>query len=196
MGNIFTADGIRPDPDKVTAITDMRRPDNEKAVQKFIGLATYLSRFMPHISETCEPLRRLTDKRALWSWQSQQEEAFQSVKRLVSRQPVLKGKELYIADTLSRATPEYHGKHPSKLAEEIAQIQHADWVRKITDSRLNQIRDLTNKDDSLQPLKTVILSGWPDTKDDVPIAIRPYWNVKDTLTVQDGIIYHSSRVII
>lgn len=309
MGNILTADGIRPDPDKVTAITDMRRPENVKAVQRFIGLATYLSRFMPHLSETCEPLRRLTDKGALWSWQSQQEEAFQSVKRLVSRQPVLKyynvheevtiqcdasevglgatllqngqpvayasralskteqcyaqiekeclaivfacerfdhyiygkdhitvqsdhkpleiifkksllsapkrlqrmllrlqkynldvvytrGKELYIADTLSRATPEYHGKHPSKLAEEIAQIQHAEWVRKITDSRLNQIRDLTNKDDNLQSLKTVILSGWPDTKDDVPIAIRPYWNVKDTLTVQDGIIYHSSRVVI
>lgn len=84
-----------------------------------------------------------------------------------------RGKELYIADTLSRATPEYHGQHPSKLAEEIAQIQHAEWVRKITDSRLNQIRDLTNKDDNLQSLKTVILSGWPDTKDDEPIAIRP-----------------------
>lgn len=39
--------------------------------------------------------------------------------------------EFYIADTLSRATPEYHGQHPSKLAEEIAQIQHAEWVRKI-----------------------------------------------------------------
>lgn len=54
-----------------------------------------------------------------------------------------RGKELYIADTLSRATPEYHGQHPSKLAEEIAQIQHAEWVRKITDSRLNQIRTRT-----------------------------------------------------
>lgn len=30
MGNILTADGIRPDPDKVTAITDMRRPENVK----------------------------------------------------------------------------------------------------------------------------------------------------------------------
>lgn len=36
MGNILTADGIRPDPDKVTAITDRRRPENVKAVQRFI----------------------------------------------------------------------------------------------------------------------------------------------------------------
>lgn len=42
----------------------------------------------------------------------------------------------------------------------------------------------------------MILSGWPDTKEDVPIAIRSYWNVKNTLTIQNGIIYHSGRVVI
>ena len=90
MGSILTAEGLRPDPEKVSAITNMKRPENVKAVQRFIGLATYLSRFLPHLSETCEPLRRLTDKGALWTWQSQQEDAFQNVKRLVSHQPVLK----------------------------------------------------------------------------------------------------------
>ena len=68
----------------------MNRPENVKTVQRFIGLATYLSRFLPHLSEICEPLRRLRDKGALYTWQSQQEEAFQNVKRLVSHQPVLK----------------------------------------------------------------------------------------------------------
>ena len=87
---------------------------------------------------------------------------------------------MFIADTLSRATPEFHMQKPSKLAEEIAHIQQAEWIRKVTDSRLNQIRDLTNKDENLQSLKTVILSGWPDTKEDVPIPIRPYWNVRHT----------------
>lgn len=59
MGSILTAEGLRPDPEKVSAITNMKRPENVKAVQRFIGLATYLSRFLPHLSETCEPLRRL-----------------------------------------------------------------------------------------------------------------------------------------
>ena len=53
-------------------------------------MATYLSKYLPHLSETCEPLRRLTDKDAVWSWQSQQEDAFQNVKLLVSTQPLLK----------------------------------------------------------------------------------------------------------
>lgn len=57
IGNILTADGIRLDPDKVTAITDMRRPVN---VQRLIRLAKCLSRFIPHLSDTCELLRRLT----------------------------------------------------------------------------------------------------------------------------------------
>jgi hypothetical protein len=61
---------------------------------------------------------------------------------------------------------------------------------------LNQIRDITNKDESLQSLKTVILAGWPDTHDNVPIGVRQYWNVQDALTVQNGIIYRSNRVVI
>ena len=56
MGSILTAEGLRPDPEKVSAITNKKRPENVKAVQRFIGLATYLSRFLPHLSETCEPL--------------------------------------------------------------------------------------------------------------------------------------------
>ena len=62
MGSILTAEWLRPDPEKVSAITNMKRPENVKAVQRFIDLATYLSRFLPHLSETCEPLRRLKTK--------------------------------------------------------------------------------------------------------------------------------------
>ena len=90
MGQSLTPNGIRPDPEKVKAITDMPRLTNVNSVQRFIGMATYLSKYLPHLSETCEPLRRLIDKDAVWSWQSQQEDAFQNVKLLVSTQPLLK----------------------------------------------------------------------------------------------------------
>ena len=90
MGQILTADGMRPDPEKVKAIVNMPRPTDVKAVQRFIGLATYLSKYLPHLSEACEPLRRLTDKDAVFAWQSQQENAFNAVKQLVSTEPVLR----------------------------------------------------------------------------------------------------------
>ena len=65
MGQILTPKCIRPDPENVKAMTDMPRLINVKAVQRFIGMATYLSKYLPHLSETCEPLRRLTDKDAV-----------------------------------------------------------------------------------------------------------------------------------
>ena len=90
MGHILTSSGIRPDPKKIQAILDMPKPTDVKGVQRFIGLVTYLSKFLPHLSEACEPLRRLTTKDKLWYWQSQQEEAFAIVKRLVTEKPVLR----------------------------------------------------------------------------------------------------------
>ena len=32
MGSILTAEGLHPDPEKVSAITNMKRPENVKAV--------------------------------------------------------------------------------------------------------------------------------------------------------------------
>ena len=66
---------------------------------------------------------------------------------------------MFTADTLFLATLEFHMQKPSKLAEEVAHIQQAVWIRNVTDARLNQIRALTNKDENLRLLKTVILSG-------------------------------------
>ena len=48
MGQILTPNGIRPDPEKVKAITDMPRATNMKAVQRFISMATYLSKNLPY----------------------------------------------------------------------------------------------------------------------------------------------------
>ena len=45
---------------------------------------------MPTISEVSELLRKLTEKNALFVWESQQEEAFQSIKHMISETPVLK----------------------------------------------------------------------------------------------------------
>ena len=45
---------------------------------------------MPTISEVSEPLRKLTEKSAMFVWESQQEEAFQTIKGMISSTPVLK----------------------------------------------------------------------------------------------------------
>ena len=78
----------------------MPRPDDKKAVQRLLGCVNYLSRFMATISEVSEPLRKLTEKNAMFVWESQQEEAFQTIKNMISSTPVLKYYDVAIETTI------------------------------------------------------------------------------------------------
>ena len=59
VGLQIAADGIRPDPDKVSAIVNMATPTDVKAIQRFLGTVTYLSKFIPNFSTITEPSRAL-----------------------------------------------------------------------------------------------------------------------------------------
>ena len=89
LGHLVTANGVQADPDKVCAITEMPKPIDVKGVQRLLGLVNYLSKFLPQLSEVCEPLRTLTSKGVLWCWLDNHDEAFKKIKELVSQAPVL-----------------------------------------------------------------------------------------------------------
>ena len=68
MGHRLTTKGLLPDPVKVQAVTAMQRPTDVAGVQRPLGVVTYLAKFLAHLSTICEPLRRLTDKDAVFDW--------------------------------------------------------------------------------------------------------------------------------
>ena len=90
MGHLLTADGVVTDPNKVRAIRDMPTPTDVKSLKRFLGMVTYLAKFLPHLSSVCEPLRRLELKDVEWCWLSVHDDAVQSIKNLVCEAPVLK----------------------------------------------------------------------------------------------------------
>ena len=90
IGHPLTAEGVKPDPCKVEAIQKMERPADVAAVQRLIGLVKYLSKFLSKLSQLCEPLRRLTHKDVEWTWSTEQEQAFESIKQAVTSAPVLR----------------------------------------------------------------------------------------------------------
>jgi hypothetical protein len=51
LGNVVSRDGIRPNPEKVQAILNMKRPANVKDVQKLIGCMAALSRFLSRFGD-------------------------------------------------------------------------------------------------------------------------------------------------
>ena len=60
IGHVMTKDGLKPDSRKDERILKMERPADVPAVQRFIGVIKYLSKFLQDLSEMCEPLSRLT----------------------------------------------------------------------------------------------------------------------------------------
>ena len=90
MGHRLTAKGVSPDPAKVKAIVDMPKPGDKKGVERLLGCVTYLSRFLPRLSEVVGPLRHLTEKDAVFDWQSGQDTAFTTIKQLVTTAPALR----------------------------------------------------------------------------------------------------------
>ena len=96
IGHLLTPGGVKPDPEKVRVVQEMPNPDGRtnaekvKAVQRFLGFVNYLAKFVPHLADECEPLRRLTDKDIDWVWEKHQQDAFDRVKQLVADYPVLR----------------------------------------------------------------------------------------------------------
>ena len=64
------------------------------------------------------------------------------------------------------------------------------------DQKIAPIQELTKQDSELQALKVMILVGWLDTKDEIPLCIREYWSDRDKLTVHNGAIFRGNHVII
>ena len=90
LGHLLTANGVQADPEKIRAITETPKPTDIKDVQRFLGLVKYLSRFLPKLSEVCEPLRQLTLTETEWCWLEAHDRVFQEIKLLVTNSPVLR----------------------------------------------------------------------------------------------------------
>ena len=91
IGHVATGEGLRVDPDKVKAIQgEMPTPKDVAAVQRLLGLAQYLSKFLPHLSDITKPLRELTRKETEWMWDHPQQKALDNLKQAVTSTPVLR----------------------------------------------------------------------------------------------------------
>ncbi len=87
MGHLITSGGLKPDPAKIDAVVKMTKPTDVKSIQRFIGFVTYLSRFLPDLSDHLEPLRRLIKTNQVWT--ESLDKVFENVKCLVTSSPVL-----------------------------------------------------------------------------------------------------------
>ena len=282
----------------------MPNPTDVKGVQRFIGFVNYLSKFLPGLSDKCEPLRKLTQKDVEWWWSDVHDTAVQEIKRLVTAEPVLRyydpgkeltlqadasevglgaalmqdgqpiayasraltdaetryaqiekellavvyglekfhiytygrrvtvqsdhkpleiistkplhrapkrlqrmlvrmqtydtkiiyrpGPEMYLADTLSRAYLKDCDDETAKGMETVNMARHVP----ISQPLMEELAEAVRQDDTMTKLKEVIRSGWPERQHDVDPVLRPYFHVRDELSLDDNLVYRGERVVI
>ena len=86
IGHMATSEGLCMDPSKVQAIKEMPTPKDVAAVQRLLGLAQYLSKFLPHLSDITKLLRLLTQKDVEWVWDSTHQTDKESCQQCTSAQ--------------------------------------------------------------------------------------------------------------
>jgi len=108
------------------------------------------------------------------------------------------GKLLYIADTLSRAP--VGSKSDVDDAENLEGATEA-FINAVvshlpaTPTRLDQLRTTQSVDETLQAVFKYCEQGWP-IKNSLSTNLKPYWSVKDELTIYNGLLLRGNRIVV
>ena len=301
FGNVYSKEGVHPDPDKVAAIKSLRPPESKGELKTFLGMINYLQQFIPNLSEHTAPLRAMEKKDVPFYWDENMMNIYELLKDMVvedatlayydptkpvtlqadySRQGIgaaliqdgrpiqygsksLVGAEasyapiegemlaiLYGAQkwhhylygrkfdvesdhkplmhiyrkNLSLAPPRIRGMlltmmqydyelchRPGKemtLVDALSRLSGADnhpvfdqQVRvhslvEITDERIAKLAAETQNDIILQKLMKVFREGWPQSIKGLDSDLRPFWSIRDDISMMDGLVLCGSRIMI
>nr|XP_047146762.1 uncharacterized protein K02A2.6-like [Hydra vulgaris] len=109
------------------------------------------------------------------------------VQRFLGMVNYVAGKEMILADTLSRA----HSNEDEMITE-----VHMVYANCSSEENLEEIKTNTLKDITLNVVANYITNGWPQDKRKVEDSVKPYWSFKEELTLIEGIIFKGQRILI
>lgn len=89
LGHVISAEGVKTDPEKISAVQSFPVPASVKEVQRFLGLSGWYHRFIENFSEKAAPLHALKKKGAKWIWSEDCQRAFETIKQDLISAPVL-----------------------------------------------------------------------------------------------------------
>ena len=89
MGHVLTSSGMRPDPQKIEAITQMPLPKDKKALQRALGMMQFLGRYCPNYSTVTAPLRELLHHANEFHWTERHTKSFDKLKAILVSNNVL-----------------------------------------------------------------------------------------------------------
>ena len=76
--------------DKCDAIRNMKAPKSVKECRMFCGMVNFLSTFCKNLRQLLIPIYELTKKHACFAWTDRHQKAFEEIKQLLVKPPVLR----------------------------------------------------------------------------------------------------------
>jgi Reverse transcriptase (RNA-dependent DNA polymerase) len=89
LGFILSREGLRPDPEKVTAIKNIAIPKTRKQLRSFIGLCSFIREMINRYSDRMAPLTDLLSTKKPFKWTDEHTIAFKEVQKAVVKATML-----------------------------------------------------------------------------------------------------------
>ena len=97
------------------------------------------------------------------------------------------GKEMQLADALSCC--------PARASQEIKLDMQVDYIA-FTKQWIEKLKDSTQRDPILGTVYQLTQQGWPHQRRHVPHLARRYWDFRDELSTDEGLLLKGPRLII
>ena len=81
----------------------------------------------------------------------------------------------------------------------LQQVLNAEEVERDSlegDLMITNIKEIAQKDNDYQELQHTIINGFPNSIEKLNSGIRPYWNIRNNLSVVDDLILYNTRIVI
>ena len=105
-----------------------------------------------------------------------------------------KGMEIPLADTLSRVTPTPVEEDGIQLP--IVEVYLITSNLPVSSTEIELIHEETSKDPTLTLLRCYIHMGWPNDHRMLPQELHTFWNYREALSMENGLIIKGARLLI
>ena len=90
LGYVLGEGVIQPGERKIRAIAEFPSPRNVHEVRRFMGLASFFRRFVPKFAQVAMPITDQLKAKKIFEWTSDQETAFNLIKKNLVQRPTLR----------------------------------------------------------------------------------------------------------
>ena len=89
FGQIFSERRATPDPKRISALENTKKPTSAQEIRSFLGMVNYSSKYIKDYASISAPLRELTKKNVVFKWEQKHQDSFEMLKKALTSVPVM-----------------------------------------------------------------------------------------------------------